>query len=215
MAHVVSVNVGAIVAGDWAGRLRRTAIDKRPVPGRIAVREDRVGSDEQADKPDHGGPDKAVYAYAREDAAWWERELGMDLWAGAFGENLTTAGLDVTGAVIGERWRIGTTVLEVSEPRIPCRVFAGFWQVPDLVKRFTVAGMPGAYLRIATPGELGAGDEVVVLHRPDHGLTVGEVFGVRAGERDQVRKLLDAPQLPPAWHDWARRILAGASTSAS
>ena len=214
MAYVVSVNVGRIVDRDWAGRQRRTAIDKRPVPGRVAVREDRVGTDEQADKPDHGGPDKAVYAYAREDAAWWERELGLDLWAGAFGENLTTAGLDVTGAVIGERWRIGTTVLEVSEPRIPCRVFAGFWQVPDLVKRFTVAGMPGAYLRIVTPGELGAGDEVRLVRRPDHGVTVGEVFRARVGDRDQLDRLLAAPQLPPSWHQWARRALAATPPTA-
>lgn len=196
------------MAGEWAGRLRRTAIDKRPVAGRVPVRDDRVGADEQADKPDHGGPDKAVYAYATEDATWWERELERELWPGAFGENLTTRGLDVTGARIGERWAIGSCVLEVSEPRIPCRVFANFWDVPDLVRRFTQAAMPGAYLRIVIPGDIGAGDEVRVVARPAHQLTVGLAFRARMLDRSLVPELLTAPQLPPPWHAWARQVLA-------
>ena len=210
VARVVSVNVGRAVTGEWTGRQGRTGIDKRAVPGRVPVRGDRVGADVVVDTPSHGGPDKAVYAYAREDAAWWERELARELVPGAFGENLTTAGLDVTGAVIGERWAVGSTVLEVSEPRIPCRVFAGFWQVPDLVRRFTAAAMPGAYLRIRVEGDVGAGDAVRVVHRPTHGVTIGEVFRARAGERGLLARVAEASELPAAWHAWSGRLLAGA-----
>jgi len=114
----------------------------------------------------------------------------------------------MTDAVIGERWRIGDVVLEVSEPRIPCRTFAGFWDVPRLVRRFTERGRPGSYLRVVTSGDLAAGDPIEVVHRPEHGVTVGEAFRARTGERELVPRLLAAPQLPPAWHQWARKVLA-------
>lgn len=207
-ARLLSVNVGVAVPAAYGNPPDgRTAIDKRPVAGRVAVHLLGVAGDEQV-HPGHGGSDKAVYAYAREDAAWWEAELGRALPGGAFGENLTTEGLDVSGAEIGQRWRVGTAVLEVSEPRIPCRVFAGFWDVPRLVRRFTERGCPGAYLRVVTPGEIGAGDQVEAVHRPAHGVSIGEAFRARTGDRALVPRLLAATDLPPEWHRWARKMLA-------
>ncbi len=206
--RLLSVNAGKATLAEYGNEPSGlTAIDKRPLPDRVAVATLGVAGDAQV-HGEHGGIDKAVYAYAHEDAMWWETELGRELRPGAFGENLTTEGLDVTGAVIGERWRIGSTVLEVAEPRIPCRVFAGFWDVPDLMKRFTARGWPGAYLRVVTEGELSAGDSIEIVERPGHGVTLGETFRARTGSRELVPRLLEAPELPAAWHAWAERVLA-------
>jgi MOSC domain-containing protein YiiM len=132
--------------------------------GRLGLTGDTI-----CDTANHGGPDQAVYAYAEEDAAWWQAELADELSfplrPGSFGENLTLRGIEVSDAVIGERWRIGGVILQVATPRIPCSTFAGFWQVRQLVKRFTQAGRPGAYLRVLTEGELRAGDPITVLDR--------------------------------------------------
>src|SRR6516164_8837401 len=120
VGKVLSVNVGAVREFEYRGRPARSAIWKSPAAGRIAARGANLAGDDQADRQAHGGPDKAVYAYAVEDARCWEQEIGRALAAGEFGENLTTLGIDVNQAHVGERWHIGTTVLEVSEPRIPC-----------------------------------------------------------------------------------------------
>ena len=142
-----------------------SAIGKAPVEGRVRVAGVNVEGDDQADRRVHGGPDKAVYAYAAEDAAFWAGELGRELAPGAFGENLTTEGLDVSGAVVGERWRIGTVELEVCQPRLPCAKLALRMGEPTMVKRFAQASRPGAYLRIVAEGELGAGDAIEVARR--------------------------------------------------
>lgn len=206
-ARLLSLNIGRAVPAPYGNEPSgRTAIDKRPVAGSVAVGLLGVDGDEQV-HAQHGGIDKAAYCYAREDAQWWEGELGRSLSPGAFGENLTTEGLDVSGGVIGERWRIGTVVFEVSEPRIPCKVFAGFWDVPDLVRRFVARGRPGAYLRVVTAGQLNAGEPIEVIERPGHGVTLAEVFAARTGRRDLVPRVLDATALPTAWHDWAERVL--------
>ena len=117
---VLSVNVGGVREFEYGGRPARSAIWKSPVAGRVAIRGVNLVGDDQADRQAHGGPDKVVYAYAAEDARWWEREIGRSLAHGEFGENLTTEGIEVNDALVGERWQIGTVVLEVSEPRIPC-----------------------------------------------------------------------------------------------
>ncbi len=214
---ILSVNVGkaAVVpwadkaaAKDWEGAGKgRTAIDKRPVAGRVAVRRLGLAGDQQANTKHHGGVDQAVYAYAREDLDWWAAELERPLRNGQFGENLTTAGVDVTGAVIGERWRVGSAVLEVSCPRIPCTVFQAWLGEARWTKRFTAEGRSGAYLRVLTEGELGEGDEIVVEHRPDHGLTIGESFRALTGDRSLAGRLLEAPELPADAHARARRWL--------
>lgn len=177
-AHVLAVSrLFEVRETDRPGYL--TGIDKRPVPGPVAVRELGVEGDRQVDTVNHGGPDKAVYAYASEDLARWAAELGRDdLGPGMFGENLTTAGVDVTGAVIGERWAVGDggLLLEVTMPRTPCYKFAHKMGEPRWIRRFTAGGAPGAYLRVLQPGPVAAGDVVDVQHRPEHGVTIGATF---------------------------------------
>lgn len=175
MAHLEAVNNGRVRAAG-SGALGRTAIDKRPVTGPVRIEVLGVQGDEIADHKHHGGVDQAVYAFAREDYRHWEAELGRTLAAGSFGENLTTVGLDVQGARIGERWRVGTCLLEVTDVRIPCSVFAAFVAEPDWVRRFTEHGVPGAYLRVIEPGVVTAGDEIAVAETRPHDLTVGYAF---------------------------------------
>lgn len=193
MAQLLSVNVVHAEVPDPLGSMATTAIDKRPVPGRVEVRRLGVAGDHQVDTGSHGGPDKAVYAYAREDLDWWAGQLGRDLANGCFGENLTTAGLDVTNAVIGERWAIGDggLVVEVAMPRIPCRTFQGWMGEGQWVKRFFAHGAPGAYLRVVSEGAVSAGDAIVVTDRPGHGVTVSETFDLRLTRPGRLQRLLD------------------------
>ena len=194
-ARVLAVCIVALELFDVPGsRVGRSGIDKRPIEGRGAVQHLGLDGDAQLDRRDHGGEGQAVYAYAQEDAEWWERELGRELPPGRFGENLRTAGIDLTGALIGERWRIGTALFEVSSPRIPCNTFARFWDVPQLVKRFTEHGATGAYLRVLEPGDVGAGDAVEVVARPDHAITTGRCFRLLTTEQAQL------PELAPVLH---------------
>jgi MOSC domain-containing protein YiiM len=151
----------------------------------------------------HGGPDKAVYAYAVEDARWWEQEIGRSLAYGEFGENLTTEGIEVNDALVGERWEIGTLVLEVSEPRIPCWRLGVRMNDKMFPRRFTEALRPGAYLRIVVEGDVGAGDETRVVERPDHDLTIRDVFRIYTRDRDEVERLLAIPRMSESWRRWA------------
>lgn len=184
-----------------------TAIWKNRVEGRVPVRGVNLAGDEQADLSAHGGPDKAVYAYALEEAQVWKSELGRDLGEAAFGQNLTTAGVDVSGAVIGERWREGTTLLEVAQPRLPCFKLGLRIDEPGFVKRFAAASRPGAYLRIIDEGELGAGDPIHVLHRPDHGVTSRLVFDAILRDHTLIPMAVLADQLPSRLRSWlAQRI---------
>jgi MOSC domain-containing protein YiiM len=170
----------------------RSGIAKRPVSAPVAVGTMGLDGDVQVNRKYHGGEGQAVYAYAQEDAAWWSAELGRDLPPGMFGENLRTSGLDLTGALLGERWRIGPVLLEVTAPRIPCANFARFWTEPQLVKRFTAHGACGAYLRVLKTGAIAAGDEVTVVSRPHHEVTVGLAFRAFTTQKHRL------PQLAPA-----------------
>jgi MOSC domain-containing protein YiiM len=198
-ARLVSVNVGLPKAVDTGTRVVETAIWKQPVEGRVRVRGINLDGDRQADRSVHGGPDKAVYAYAIEETRLWEEELGRELGVGALGENLTTRGVDVSGALIGERWRIGTTLLEVVQPRLPCFKLGLRMGDPLFVKRFTRSSRPGAYLRIVAEGELGAGDAVAVERDAgqDHGVSVRLVSDAILNDRSLVPQALAAPQLIP------------------
>jgi MOSC domain-containing protein YiiM len=192
----------------------KTGIDKRPAAGPVAVRRLGLAGDTICDTAHHGGLDQAVYAYAEEDADWWRAELDgqprVEVRPGAFGENLTTRGVDVSGAVIGERWRIGSTILQVSAPRIPCSTFAAFWAVDRLIDRFIKAGRPGAYLRVLTEGELSAGDPITVLDRPAHGLTIAQTLRALTGDHSLAPLLVAAPELPAGARRKAERWLASA-----
>jgi MOSC domain-containing protein YiiM len=191
--RVLAVCIVGLQLFDVPGsRVGRSGIDKRPIEGRASVQQLGLDGDAQLDRRDHGGEGQAVYAYGQEDAEWWERELDRALPPGRFGENLRTSGVDLTNAVLGERWRVGTALFEVTGPRIPCNTFARFWGVPQLVKRFTARGASGAYLRVLETGEVGAGDAVDVVHRPDHGITAGLAFRALTTEQHRL------PELAPA-----------------
>ncbi len=194
VGRVLSVNVGRAAAVPW-GRLRHSAIDKRPVQAPVWIGRLGLQGDEQADRRHHGGAEQAVYAYAREDLDAWQRRLGRRLPAGSFGENLTTAGIDVGGARIGERWQVGDALLEVTSPRIPCSVFQGHMGEARWVRRFTVAGAPGAYLRVLREGEVAAGEGIEVVFRPDHHITVAFAFRALTIEPRLQARLLEATGL--------------------
>ena len=196
---LTAVSVGRPRLARYRGRTVSSAIWKQPVAGRVVVRGVNVAGDDQADRTVHGGPDKAIYAYAAEDAEWWQVELDRELGAGAFGENLTTRGIDVSAAVVGERWAIGSTVLEVAQPRLPCFKLGLRHGLPDLTRRFARALRPGAYLRIVQEGEIGAGDGLEVLWRPDHDVTVELSARAVLFEHDRLPHVLEAPALPEAW----------------
>jgi MOSC domain-containing protein YiiM len=169
----------------------RTGIDKRPVDGPVRLARLGVDGDTICDLDNHGGPDQAVYAYSSDDLAFWSAELGRQV--ATVGQNLTLSGVDCSGAVIGERWQVGSAVLVVRGARIPCRVFAGFLDVPDMVRRFTAARRPGCYLAVEREGDVAAGDTVRVLERPAHGVTVTDLMAAMTGERERL------PRLRSAW----------------
>ncbi len=181
------------------------------VPGRgtaCEIRDDQVGADRQGDYTVHGGRDKAVYAYADEDYRWWQHELGRDVEPGLFGENLTTAGIDLSAAEVGSRWRVGGAVLEVSEPRIPCSKLAYKMEDPAFVKRFANANRPGAYLRIVEPGEVGSGDAIEVIFEPENGVTMALFARAALGDRSLIPKVLEAEALAPETRAWGEERLA-------
>ena len=166
-----------------------SAIDKRPVDGRVAVHPLGLDGDVQVNRKHHGGEGQAVYAYAQDDADWWSAELDRELPPGRFGENLRTTGLDLRNAVIGEQWAVGTALLQVTAWRTPCANFARFWGVPDLVKRFAAHGATGAYLRVLRTGQIGAGDPVEIASRPDHGITVETAFRIVMTQKQRLPEL--------------------------
>jgi MOSC domain-containing protein YiiM len=208
VASVISVNVAFPREVEGIGR---TGIDKRPADGPVAVAVpgeggSGVAGDAILETDVHGGVDQAVYAYAREDLDAWQQSLSRALSNGTFGENLTTDGVDVTGAVIGERWRIGTEVeLEVSSPRSPCNTFARWMDEPQWIKRFTARALPGAYLRVVNPGTVRARDTVEVVHRPAHGLTIGDTFRAVTLEPALLPRLIDVEELPAYIRERAAR----------
>jgi MOSC domain-containing protein YiiM len=208
MARVVSVNVGGIRTVDWSGRSVTTGIWKTPVAGRIAVRGVNLAGDDQADRRVHGGPDKAVYAYAVEDYSWWTSELGRDLAPGTFGENLTVGGVDLGASVIGARWRVGSTELEVSQPRQPCFKLGLRMGDAAFVDAFGAAARFGAYLRIRREGEVGAGDEIDITE-PTEGISVRELgLALHGAEIDFLERVAADPAVAVSWREWANRQLA-------
>jgi MOSC domain-containing protein YiiM len=209
MACVRSVNVGRPrQIAVRRGRPLMSAIGKQPAAGRLRIAGDSVEGDAQADLRVHGGPDKAVYAYAAEDTAWWSARLGRPLGPAVFGENLTVEGVDVSGAVIGERWHVGSAELEVCQPRFPCFKLGLRFGDPLMLKRFTLAERPGAYLRIVREGEIGAGDEVTIAERPDHGITIALVARAIMIEDSLLVHAASAPALPASLADWMRERAA-------
>jgi len=199
---VVSLNVGLPRAIQRGDHTETTGIWKTPVHGRVRAEGVNLAGDEQADLSVHGGYDKAIYAYAAEDIAWWEAELGREIGPAVFGENLTVEGLDLSAALVGERWRVGTAELEVSEPRLACWKLGVRIDDPTVPAAFNRAGRTGTYLRIVGAGEIETGDTVQVLSRPAHGVTIDAIWHAYS-KRGDPTALLAAPELGDSWREWA------------
>ena len=214
-SRVLSVNLARARANPHKRGEALTGIDKAPTPAPVFVRAPGPRGDGQGgglvgdtvcDRRNHGGDTQAVYAYAREDLDYWESALGRTLPGGVFGENLTTAGVDVSGAVIGERWRIGDELeLVVTVPRIPCGTFRGWIAEPGWLRTFARAAMPGTYLGVVRPGQVCAGDPVIVAHRPGHGITVAQVFRAITLEPALLPSILAADELDEETRQMAAR----------
>jgi MOSC domain-containing protein YiiM len=221
VAVLESVNLGRSRPNTHKSSVRFTGIDKQPAPGPVEVRDPGpkhggLGSglvgDFIGDGKHHGGHDQAVYAFQREDLDRWAERLGRELPNGFFGENLTTSGLDVNEARVGERWRVGAEVeLVVTSPRTPCATFRGWVGEKGWVKLFTADARPGAYLRVLRPGTIQAGDPIEVLHRPDHDVTISLFYRSQLTERDLIPRLLAAgDDLPAGTREDVERYLARA-----
>jgi MOSC domain-containing protein YiiM len=219
--RLLSVNL-AVPRMSAATGVGITGIDKQPAAGPVQVRAPGprltgLGSglvgDRIYDTAHHGGDEQAAYAYAREDLDEWQSELGRALPSGVFGENLTTEGLDVTGARVGERWLIGDEViLQVTVPRIPCGTFAAWMEEERWVKRFTIRAKPGTYLSVVRGGQVQAGDPIRVVHRPAHDVTVGITFRALTREPELLSQLVDVEELPEHVRQSARRRIAAAAS---
>lgn len=208
IATVLSVNAGKLAP--VAGLRRPSGIHKQPV-GRIEVRDpgpkrgglgSGVVGDDIYSRKHHGGDTQAVYAFAREELDHWGRELDRDLPDGVFGENLTTSGIDVDAAEVGERWRVGTALLEVCGPRVPCATFGLHMGEKRWVRRFAEHGRTGAYLAVREAGVIETDDPIEVVHRPGHGLTVPMFFRASMGDKELAEVFLGAGVLPEAEHAW-------------
>lgn len=182
MATVVSVNAGMprLVSYETTS-LPTSGIEKHPVAGPVRITTAGVEGNASADTANHGDEFMRVYAYSVEDYAWWSAELLRELRPGLFGEQLTTRGIDLNAAIVGEKWRVGTALLQIAHVRVPCQTFKGWmgangYDAKAWVKRFALAGRPGPYFRVIEEGVVAADDPIVVEDRPDHGVTVAELF---------------------------------------
>lgn len=211
-ARVVSVNTGRGKPAAWAGELKHTAIDKRPVTGAVRAGPLGLAGDEQSDQVNHGGPDQALYVYAREDLDWWAAGIGRGLRDGIFGENITTAGLDVTHAVIGETWRFGEVLVQVTSPRVPCVVFRNWLDEKGWIKSFRAAGRPGAYLRVCQPGPVRAGDPIELVSRPPGSYSVADALeAYYHRDTEVIRRLLAVPGRSASYEALAAEWLESAA----
>jgi MOSC domain-containing protein YiiM len=216
VGKIISVNL-AVPEPSTAKDVGTTGINKCPVSEPVLVRLPQPGAsgvvgDQIFDTEHHGGEDQAVYAYAREDYDWWQRELDRPLRNGLFGDNLTTEGIDVCGAVIGERWQVGADlVLQATYGRIPCATFHAKMGEPQWTRRFTAHARPGTYFRVVTPGPVVVGDPILVVHRPAHGVTVAEAFRAWTQEPHLLPRLLEADEAPERLKERARRRINAAS----
>lgn len=211
--QVISVNVGLPREVVWDGGTVATGIFKRPVPGPIRVGRLNLAGDKQADLSVHGGPNKAVYAYPVEHYSYWRTELGEELPWGAFGENLTTQGLNENTVRIGDRFRVGTAELTVTQPRVPCYKLGIRFGRPEMVKLFLHSRRTGFYFAVAQKGEIDCGETIKLLARDENSLTIAEIFGLyafEANDREKLRRAVDLGALPESWrgyfHEQLRRI---------
>jgi MOSC domain-containing protein YiiM len=212
-ARIISVNTGPI-RDFLGGQPPTSAFDKRGVSGRVFAGKLGLAGDQQADTDHHGGFEQAIYAYAREDLDWWTEQTMRELRNGEFGENLTTSGLEISGASIGEIWQLGVdVVVQVTAPRIPCATFQAWTGERHWVKRFAAARRPGAYLRVLAEGEIGAGDPIEVLSRPDTRVTVAESMQAYYGDPEVMTVLLTVEGRGAKWDEIGEHVLGRVGAS--
>ena len=208
---LLSINVGVPREIEWKGKMVRTSIFKQPVQGRVRVAQLNLEGDQQSDLSVHGGIDKAVYAYPSEHYSFWRQELpGVELPQGVFGENLTTQGLLEEAVHIGDRFRVGSAELVVTQPRMPCFKLGIRFGRPDIVKRFLQSGRSGFYFAVLKEGEVAAGDSIELFKRDELGVTVADVvnlYGRDAANQELLRRVSDLPSLPESWRDYFRKRL--------
>jgi MOSC domain-containing protein YiiM len=206
---VVSVNVGLPREVTYKGKTITTGIFKGPVEGRAALRRLNLDGDRQADLSVHGGPSKAVYAYPSEHYEYWREQLpGVDLPWGMFGENLTVEGLREDRVNIGDRFRIGSAHVMVTEPRLPCYKLAAKFGRDDIIKRFLHSGRTGFYFAVLQEGEVGAGDDITVVSRDEHTVTVADVTRLYLHDKDDLstlRRAVEVEALPESWRGYFRK----------
>ncbi len=194
--RLLNVNVGGETPIEGAGKSGKTGIFKRPVEGPVEITQGGLVDDAISDKKNHGGPDQAVYVFGTPDYEWWSYELGHEVLPGTFGENLTVSDLESAAACVGDRMGIGTVVLEVTAPRIPCLTLAVRMGEPAFLKRFRRVERPGVYCRVIREGEVRAGDPVNYVPYAGERVPVLEVFRTffdpHPGE-DVLRRLLSVP----------------------
>jgi MOSC domain-containing protein YiiM len=204
---VVSVNVGLPRTITWKAQTVTTGIFKRPIDGRVQVRPLNLAGDRQADLSVHGGPDKAIYIYPSEHYGYWQDEFpALELPWGMFGENLTTEGLREEAVNIGDQFRIGSAVVMVTQPRVPCYKLAAKFGREDIVKRFLASGRSGFYLKVLCEGELGAGDAVELLQQDGHEVTVADVVRLYRDGADEVGLYQRAVQVEALSAGWRARF---------
>jgi len=208
---IVSVSVGSPRPVDWRGRRIMTGIFKQPVEGRVWLHRLNLEGDRQADLSVHGGMHKAVYVYPSEHYPFWRRELEMeDLPWGSFGENLTTAGWWEDEVHVGDRFRVGTAEVVVTQPRMPCFKLAVKLDREDIIERFLESGRPGFYLGVLQEGDLAAGDAMERIHEDENRVSVVDVVRLylerdRKSDPDLLRRAASVEGLPESWRDHFRK----------
>jgi MOSC domain-containing protein YiiM len=212
MMRIISVNVSRPRLVVWNGQTVSTGIYKTPVEGRVMLRKLNLDGDRQADLTVHGGPTKAAYAYPAEHYSYWQGELpGTELPWGMFGENFTTEGLDESTVNIGDRFQIGSAEVMVTEPRMPCYKLGIKFGRTDIIRRFLASGRSGFYFSVEREGEVGAGDEIELIGRDEHNVTVADIPRLYVRDKNDfetMRRAIAVEALPESWRDHFRQQLA-------
>lgn len=208
------MNVSGVRTVQYQGKTVTSGIFKTPVDGHVRIEGVNIRGDHQADREVHGGPTRAAYAYAEEDYIWCQGQLGRTLPPGKFGENFTLRGVDVSGALVGERWRVGTAILEVTSPRVPCYKLGMAMEDARFIRAFARALRPGAYLGIVEAGDVGVGDSVEIVAKPEHKLSIQDMARIYLFEHDRLSEML-VPQLPSDWRSWVLSQIATDETNHS
>jgi MOSC domain-containing protein YiiM len=213
---LISLNVARPRLLTYKGLTINTGIFKKPASGRVLLRSLNLEGDRQADLSVHGGVYKAVYAYPCEHYEYWRKELGVELPWGGFGENFTTEGLTESDVHIGDRFEVGSAILMVRQPRMPCFKLEAKFQRDDMIERFLLSGRSGFYFSVEREGEVGAGDSIELLSRDEDGITIAEMNLLIVHDRynrDLLRKAVATPALPEAWREYFLPRLQGPAVS--